>query len=695
MKDGRPDAYERVVDGLLGSPRYGERWAQHWLDLVRYADTHGFEVNTERPNAWPYRDYVIQAFNRDLPYDRFIREQLAGDSLGQDAATGFLVTASVLLPGQNGADDVSKRLARQVALDEIVVNVGQTFLGRSVGCARCHDHKFDPISARDYYSMQAFVAGVEYEDREIHNAEGEERRKESARLKSRIAELDQELTQWEPLARIDASAVPSPRSTKNEELFPALTARYVRFTIHDANRHPTLGLIEPCVDEFEIFTDEPQPRNVALASAGTRVTASGSQTSDRHRLEHVNDGRYGNARSWVSDEAGRGWLLFELPSATRISKVVWGRDREGEFTDRLPIAYTLEAGLSTQSMTRLTFVPPLRPAVQATRNTDRFAPVKTHRLRFTIRQTNQREPCIDELEVYTHDSKNVALASYGTRVSSSGDTVVADLHELRRIHDGVYGNSHSWMSSEVGKGWVVLEFPQEETIERVVWGRDREGNFDDRLATSYVIEIAEPDGTWKAVAESGDRRPFVPGEKPAKVGLFTAGLPAEEAARGEALLAEKRRHESKLASLAPPMAFAGIFRKPDSIHLLNRGNPEQPKEEVSPAVLKVLGKLTLPRETEELERRRALANWIASPEHPLTARVMANRIWQGHFGTGLVETPSDFGKNGARPSHPELLDWLAAEFVRCGWSMKEMHRRIVLSATYRQGTAHNLSLIHI
>ncbi len=155
------------------SPRYGERWAQHWLDVVRYADTHGFEVNTERPNAWPYRDYVIDAFNNDTPYDRFIREQIAGDALGEDAATGFLVTASVLLPGQIGKDEPSKRLARQDSLDEIVMNIGQTFLGLSVGCARCHDHKFDPISQRDYYAMQAFVAGVEYEDRELRTPEAD------------------------------------------------------------------------------------------------------------------------------------------------------------------------------------------------------------------------------------------------------------------------------------------------------------------------------------------------------------------------------------------------------------------------------------------------------------------------------------------------------------------------------------------
>ncbi len=688
VKDGRRDAYERVVDELLESPRYGECWAQHWLDVVRYADTHGFEVNTERPNAWPYRDYVIDAFNHDTPYDRFIREQIAGDALDQDAATGFLVTASVLLPGQIGADDISKRLARQDSLDEIVVNTAQTFLGLSVGCARCHDHKFDPISARDYYSMQSFFAGVEYGDRELRTAEALARQQEAALLRHRVAELENKLARFEPLAR--AGAIPSRQTNArlNEESFPPLVAKFVRFTIHDANLHPTLGLIEPCVDEFEIFSDEATPRNVALASQGTKVTASGSRTSAIHRLEHINDGKYGNSRSWMADEAGRGWVLFELPEAVRIGKINWSRDREGNFTDRLATAYTLEAGRSLEAMTRLVAVPPLRPAVQASMNTDRFAPRKAKRLRFTIKETNNLEPCIDELEVFDTGSRNVALASAGTTVTSSGDTVVADRHELRQINDGQYGNSRSWMSNEKGKGWVVLEFPSEQMIERVVWGRDREGKFSDRLATSYVIEVADAAGQWRLVADSTDRRAYVPGENISRPAAFsTAGLNTDEASKANALLAEKKALEVKIAvANLGQMAFAGTFRKPDSIHLLNRGDPEQPKEEVSPAVLSVLGSLKLPNEAGEQQRRLKLADWIASPQNPLTARVMVNRIWQGHFGNGIVETPSDFGRNGAKPSHPELLDWLASEFIRSGWSVKHLHRLIVLSATYRQSS---------
>ena len=521
-----------VVERLLASPRYGEHWAQHWLDVVRYADTHGFEVNTERPNAWPYRDYVIRAFNNDTPYDRFIKEQIVGDAMGQDAATGFLVTASVLLPGQIGKDEPSKRLARQDSIDEIVMNIGQTFLGLSIGCARCHDHKFDPITAKDYYSMQAFVAGVEYADRDLRTPEAEAARKRATEAKARLAEINLQLASFVPLSRSGAK----------------------------------------------------------------------------------------------------------------------------------------------------------RPMINAAQNVDRFSPVKTKRLRFTIRATisdNLREPCIDELEIFNVAGENIAAKA---DVMSSGDTIVANRHDLKFLNDGEYGNSRSWMSNEKGKGWVVVEFPTAQMIERVVWGRDRQGKFKDRLAIDYQIEIADGDSGWLVVADSSDRRKYDPKEKKAPE-FTTDGLSPDEAATAKALMKERKPLEAQInASTNAQKAFAGTFRTPDDIHLLNRGDPEQPVEPVVPAVLSSLGKLTLKHETPEQKRRQELAEWIASPQNTLTARVMVNRIWQGHFGTGLVETASDFGRMGMKPTHPELLDWLAAEFIRSGWSVKHMHRLIVLSETFGQSS---------
>ena len=530
----KPD-HASTVDRLLASPRYGERWAQHWLDVVRYADTHGFEVNTERPHAWPYRDYVIRAFNADTPYDRFIKEQIVGDSMGVDEATGFLVTASVLLPGQIGKDAPSIRLARQDSLDEMVTNIGQTFLGLSVGCARCHDHKFDPISAKDYYAMQALVAGVEYADRELRTPEALARKKEAATARQRDALITQRLTQLSPMAR-----------------------------------------------------------------------------------------------------PGK---------------------KEGV----------------------------QRPTVRATMNIDRIAPVRTKRVRFTIRETNSLEPCMDELEIFSTAGVNVALASAGAKLKTSGDKISRNRHEPAFIHDGRYGNERSWMSSEKGKGWVEIEFAREEEISHIAWSRDRLEKLVDRVALDYAIEIGHDKG-WLLVADASDRRPHQLGLGAGPEFVFE-GLPETEAKEIRGLLNERGSLLAKMkAGEQGQLAFAGTFREPDDIHLLNRGDPEQPKESVVPAVLSALGEVKLSDATPELQRRQALADWIASPQNPLTARVMVNRIWQGHFGTGLVATPSDFGRMGMKPTHPELLDWLAGEFIRSGWSVKHLHRLIALSGTYGQSS---------
>ena len=672
-----PD-HAAVVERLLASPRYGERWAQHWLDVVRYADTHGFEVNTERPNAWPYRDYVIRAFNADTPYDRFVREQIVGDATGEDAATGFLVTASVLLPGQIGKDAPSMRLARQDSIDEMVVNIGQTFLGLSVGCARCHDHKFDPISAHDYYAMQAFVAGVEYEERPLRKQTTPEAAAALVTMKKQVAQTAERLAQFAPLAKPGAT----PRTTNarsNTENFAPRVAKFVRFTIHDANLHPQLGLIEPCIDEFEIFSGE---RNVAREA---KVTASGSNASESHKLEHINDGKFGNDRSWMSATRGTGWVEFELPQAERITSIVWGRDRLGQFTDRLPTAYTLQAGLTRDAMETLAEAHPQRSTVNWKLTVDRFSPVKTQRLRFSIQATNGLEPCLDELEVFDTQGRNMAR---GAKVAVSGSRIEPGRHEPSQINDGLYGNERSWLGNEDGKGWVELQFANEAEITRVVWSRDRAGMLEDRMPTAYRIEV-QRDGAWQLVADSTDRRPFVAGTT-LDAPFSTAGLPPDEAAKASALLDEKQKLEARIkAAEQGQLVFAGKFRAPDKIHLLNRGDPEQPREVVAPAVPVGLGELKLPPDAPEQQRRLALAEWIASPRNPLTARVMVNRIWQGHFGAGLVATPSDFGRMGFKPTHPELLDWLAAEFIRSGWSVKHLHRLIVLSGAYRQSSRHD------
>jgi hypothetical protein len=533
VADRSPDPHGRIIEELVASPRYGERFAQHWLDVVRYADTHGYEVNTERPTAWPYRDYVIAAFNADVPYDRFVREQIAGAEPGKEASTGFLVTAAVLLPGQIGQDDASKRAARQDALNDIIVNTSETVLGLTVGCARCHDHKFDPVTARDYYSLQACFAGVGYGERSLATPAAVRMRQRFEAAQKRLAELE-----------------------------------------------PPFG-------------------------SGIR-----------------------------------------------------------------------------------------RGAVTASLNTDRITPVRAKRLRFTILDTNSLEPCIDEIEVFDTEGRNVALASTGAKASASGSLITAGVHELDHVNDGEYGNNRSWIALSREGGWVAIEFDEPAMIERICWARDRTEEYKDRVPTAYRIEVSADDGedaSWTLVADSTDRQAFgaKPGEEASAADLSAAERQAREAAEQE----KKRLREEVQSAIRGTRVFAGSFRKPHPVHLLNRGDAEQRGEELPPrsiaAFAGLLDPVDLPPDAPEQDRRAALAAWLTDPRHPLPARVMANRIWQWHFGTGLVDTPNDFGRNGSRPTHPELLDWLADELVKSGWSIKHLHRLIVSSATYRQSGAAN------
>jgi hypothetical protein len=546
LDDKACDAYPRLVERLLQSERYGERWARHWLDVVRFAESAGFETNLERPNAWPYRDYVIRAFNEDRPYDRFIMEQLAGDALGVDEATAFLV---------GGPSDAVKspdiNLTLQQRMDELhdmVSTAGSAFLGLTVGCARCHDHKFDPISQVDYYSMQALFAGVQHGERTIRTADYASRMQLAEAERKRLASIDRELISFVPLA---------------DPTFP--------------------------------------------------------------------QGQTGNS-----------------------------------VNPRFP-----------------------RPAVHPKQNVERFPPVRVKAVRFSVLGTTGGEPCLDELEIFTTESppRNVALAKLGSKASSSGNYSGDDKHKLEHLNDGLYGNGRSWISNEPGKGWVEIELANLVEVDHLLWGRDREEKYLDRLALKYRIEVRTESNEWQVVASSHDRETYVAGTK-AEPAYSADHLPQAEAGRLEELLHQKTASESTLKRLtAFPTVYGGRFEQPGPTYRLQRGEPLQKREQVRPGGIQGLGgALRLGPDSPEQERRLALGRWITDPANPLTARVMVNRLWQFHFGQGIVHTPSDFGHMGGRPTHPDLLDWLAWEFAASGWSVKHIQRLIVLSATYRQSS---------
>ena len=534
VNDFRPDAWERLVDRVLNDPRLGERWAQHWLDVIRYGETHGFETNRERPNAWPFRDWVVNAFNHDLPYDRFVRAQLAGDALGDGVGTGFLVAGPYDLVK---SQDINLTLMqRQNELDGMINSTGTAFLGLTIGCARCHDHKFDPVTQHDYYAMQAVFAGVTHEVRIVEKKPDPKLRKEQTKLINRINSAKKELA----------------------------------------------------------------------------------------RLEK--------------------------------------------------------------------FVPSFKPPVNTLGNEEIFEPVRARFVRFNIVRTNQSEPCIDELEIFSAvDGENIALASRGAKATASGVYIDGGnpIHQLEFINDGKYGNSRSWIAKKSNQAWVQIEFPKPTTIDRIKWARDREGQYSDRLAVDYTFDVAMELRQWQTIAKSADRPP-TGNEKKTKIEYLLTYLKGEDAAHAKTLAKLLAGDEQRLAEIKAIMqctVYAGTFRQPETTHVLHRGDPLAKREKVGPDGIRALeGTLGLAIDAPEQQRRLALAEWITQRDNPLTARVIVNRLWKHHFGTGLAATPNDLGANGVRPTHPKLLDWLAAELVSSGWSLKRIHRLILTSHTWRQSS---------
>ena len=352
LTDDHPTAYQRLVDKVLASPRFGERWARHWLDVVRFADTNGFETNRERKTAYHYRDYVIDAFNHNKPYNQFILDQLAGDSTGTEIATGFLVAGPYDIVK---SPDINLTLAqRQDELADIVNTTGTAFLGLTLGCARCHNHKFDPILQKDYYAIQAVFAGVHHGEKVLPTRITSQSLHRLQQLKRQRSEANRALARLLRLAQNQAtknrtnSLRSAVNSRRNEELFAVRTVRYLRLTIHATNNQA-----QPCIDELEVYN--PKGQNIALASMGTNVDASGSLAGFAiHRLEHINDGQLGNDRSWISDSAGSGWITLGFSSPVEIDRIVWGRDRTGQFTDRLATEYIFESSLDGQHWEAIT-----------------------------------------------------------------------------------------------------------------------------------------------------------------------------------------------------------------------------------------------------------------------------------------------------------------------------------------------------
>jgi hypothetical protein len=542
-------AYAALIERRLASPHFGERWAQHWLDVIRWAETNGSESNLYRKNAWIYRDYVVRAFNENKPYDQFVREQLAGDSMGVGEATGFLVAGPHVPAATVGREPTAIRQAKADRMDEIMQTVGASMMGVTIGCARCHNHKFDPITIKDYYSMTGVFQDVEFG--------------------SRFPEFSPE----------------HPRRQRGEELWRGI-AEHRRF----------------------------------LRQIG-------------------------------------GW------------EENWGAFREMHFN-----------------------------------------PVTTKSIRIRFKTPGVG---LDELEVFGPEDRreNLAHKRRGTKVTGFQEKGVDGRFPIGRLIDGEFGTM-TWRA-QVPKGskdrpWVRFDFEQPESVDRLRLSSNREYFYDTDYLTKkpylpqyqYDLDVLKSDETWQ---------PWV--------GTWHVNTKLNEKhPERKAALAKIQQLIETLTEEGPRPSFVGRFVRPAVTRVLLRGSPENPRDEVMPAGPAIFGgDLNLTSKASGSRRRAEFAKWISSAENPLTSRVMVNRIWHHVFGSGIVPTTSDFGKAGAPPSHPQLLDWLAAEFCEPSvvmpnvvfrsaketqedatfaerkatmepWSMKHMIRLLVMSDAFRQSS---------
>ncbi|MEZ6041841.1 MAG: DUF1553 domain-containing protein [Planctomycetaceae bacterium] len=608
-RDTGSDAYEKLVDRMLASPRYGERWARHWLDVAHYADTHGFERDQRRDHAWRYRDWVIRAFNQDLPYDQFLRLQIAGDVIAPDdpdgtIATGFLAAGPWDFVGQKETPSpVLRRLARADDLDDMVTQVMTASCGLTINCARCHDHKLDPVSQREYYSLWAVFSGVKREDRLVSSQEKQQRDQQRDELSRQIAELRARLSLTGPpgidladvvgggdgfgTGNVGSGIDPNSGQVLNEKR--GFIAGAVTNTFHPVNHHDLIdGVVIPSGGS---------DRGVCVTSTGIVATS-------------------------VPKSSGQAW------DAIRNGAV------HSQYSTELGGVDFSEAGhslLSTHANAGITF----HLKKMAVRLADRFA------LRGPI------------------PLRLVGQVGYFGQTPKAG----ASIHILA---DGLPLFERKGLGRDDGLIEIDCDLPAD---------------------ASFLTLLATDNGN----GISHDQICFCD----LKVVQTQAELSETQAAENLRRMKEAESLRHQIARLnqqrdsipEPALVYAVAVDPPQPVHLLSRGNPEQPLEVVSPGTVSCLPQMESnfgDNSTSDSERRRALASWITSPDNPLTPRVLVNRLWHYHFGVGLVDTPSDFGLGGGKPSHSELLDWLASEFVRNGWSVKAMHRLICTSSVYRQ-----------
>ncbi len=605
VADASPDAYDKLVDRLLQSPQYGVQWGRHWLDLVRFAETDSFERDTKKPDAWRYRDWVVDAFNKDMPYGQFLTWQLAGDELPEPTVSSMAATGYYRLGIWD--DEPTNRLqAVYDDFDGIVDTTARTMLGISMGCARCHDHKKDPIKATDYYSFLAFFENLKPYNSGVDGI--------SASIPADGAMRDHETA----LARFASErlAIVLRARTFAETAYAGLSPAMRVEMLDAADRACIASYSCERTDPKLLLEDRGGPNGVVKGQAvpvesetGTALRFDGDDRIDlpllvrdsftisfRVRSTQTGHGR-DNEKGWFS---GDGLVDGEVPGIVRDFGISWQGDGR------------ILAGTGSPE----TFL-----ASSSGNNDGRW-----HHVAFTRDRTTGR------------------IALYV-------DGILAEAGE---------GNKDA------------LDAPPKLTVGGLQpGGHGFRGDLDELRFYSRVLDAEE------VGAEALQLR----------AGIVAAMAMRKEAPTGESdlrALALLRRPQVEKVQV---LCARERSEKPEPSFVRIRGNAMVRGVEVKPALPEVLSSKTPtivpPADGRTSGRRTALAQWITQPDNPLTWRVVANRLWQFHFGRGLCRTPNDFGHLGELPTHPELLDWLATEVVARGQSLKAMHRLMVTSSTYR------------
>ncbi len=604
ISDTSSNAYELLVNRLLESTHYGERWARHWLDVARYTESQGFEYDRLRENAWHYRDYVIKSFNEDKPYNQFMREQIAGDVISPTTSDGIVATSLLVCGAYDQAGNAQKNatqraITREDELEDMIGVVGQTFLGLTINCARCHAHKFDPISHEEYYRVKAVFEGVKHGERSIASDEDKKAHdKQRANLKQSVAEASERITKIEAVGR---SLATQKRADENAAFGPTA---YAKWTF---DGEPSLVVQGEVVGGAEI------------AGGLLKLSKQGAHFKSSPLTKDIGEK---TLEAWVSlanlDQGGGAAISLQTNSGQVFDAIVFGEQKPKKWAAGSEgFARTKDLELPDEDAASGTFV--------------HVAMVYSNDNKITFYRNGER-------------LGKAYQAASPLRVFKAGDAHI------------VLGLRHT------GGGRPYLT------------GDIRQAALYDRALTPEEVLASYRSG-GKTLAQSE----------------ILACLTPEQLSARDAAIADANRAREALSVFeksAVAVSYAGVRVQPEPTKRLKRGEVTSPAEVVSPgglaAVPNVDANFGLAPDAPEAERRLKFADWLADDHNPLPARVMANRIWFLHFGQGIVSTPNDFGVSGSRPTHPELLDWLATNFIESGWSIKALHRLIVNSATYKQ-----------